>query len=298
MRTSPSTIDRAARIARRQHGVVTRGQLLAAGWSRDRIRRWLAKGLLHRVHRGVYRFGHCAPSVEAAYLAAVLAAGDGAALCGFAAAHLLGARPRAAAPEITGPVDLRLRGVVTRRLVPLAPEDVRVVGGIRATTPARTIVDLAGVASLDALAEIAHRLSVRRRLGAAEVLAAMSRRGRVNGAAKLRAVYEGDTAVLLSRLERRFVAMLRAAALPAPETNRLVQSFYVDCRWPASRLTVELLGYRFHASRHAWQRDQRRAREAYARGDEFRSYTWDDVTKTPGVIVDELTPLLRADRAG
>ena len=49
-----------------------------------------ATGALLPVHRGVYRVGHRAPSVEARYLAAVLACGEGALLSGRAAAHLYG----------------------------------------------------------------------------------------------------------------------------------------------------------------------------------------------------------------
>lgn len=286
-------------MARAQHGLVTREKLLAADISPSTVKRWLGKGLLHGVHPGIYRLGHRAPSLEATYLAAVLAAGEEAAICRFAASHLYETLPRRRpAAEVTGPVDLRLRGVITCRLAPLADGDVLVHRGIPVTSPARTLVDLAGSASLDVLAEISHDLSVRHGLAASDVFAAMARRGRVNGAAKLRAVYHGDSVVLLSRLEKGFKALLAGAGLPLPQTNRQEGSFYVDCRWPASGLTVELLGYRFHASRHAWVRDQRRAREAYARGDEFRAYTFDDVHDTPGVVLTELSPLLLVDRAG
>lgn len=296
MRRSSSAIGRAAAIARRQHGVVTRTQLLSAGVSASGVERWLAKRLLHRVHPGVYRLGHRAPSVEATYLAAVLAGGEGVALSGFAAVHLYEAlRRRPPAPEVTGGVDLRLRGVITRRLVPLAPDELRLQRGVPVTSPARTMVDIAGAATLPVLGEVGHHLGVRYRLRADEVFAVMARRGRVNGATKLRAVYEGDAAVLLSRLERKFVRLISEHGLLPPVTNRKVGSFYVDCRWPG--LTVELLGFRFHASRHAWTRDQRRAREAYARGDEFRAYTWDDVDLAPDVVLAELAPLLRRHRA-
>lgn len=295
MRAPSSTIARAAAIARGQHGLVTREQLRAASVSSSAIGRWLEKGLLHRVHPGVYRLGHKAPAREASCLAAVLAAGENTAVCRFAAAHLYEALRHPPAVEITAPVDVRLRGVITRRLAPLSPGDVRTHRGIPVTSPARTIVDLAGAADRATLAEISHHLGVRFGLTADEVFAAMARRGRVNGAGKLRAIYRGDAEVLLSRLERRFVRLLRRAALPLPVTNRKAGSFYVDCRWPG--VTVELLGFRFHASRHAWTRDQRRAREAYARGDDFRTYTWDDVDRTPEVVLAELTPLLAVDRA-
>jgi hypothetical protein len=77
-------------LASGQHGVVTRAQLLRAGVTTQQIRDRVRSGALLREHRGVSRVGHRAPSVEARYLAAVLACGAGACLSGRAAAHLFG----------------------------------------------------------------------------------------------------------------------------------------------------------------------------------------------------------------
>jgi hypothetical protein len=91
MRTQTGTVEEVAgRIAQGQHGVVTRAQLLAAGVSASGIQRRLGKAALLREYPSVYRVGHRAPSVEARYLAAVLACGQGALLSGRAAGHLLG----------------------------------------------------------------------------------------------------------------------------------------------------------------------------------------------------------------
>lgn len=79
-----------ARIAAQQQGVVTRKQLLDAGLSSGAIARRVSKGGLHVEFPGVYRVGHRAPSRDAHYMAAVLACGPGAVLCGQAAANLLG----------------------------------------------------------------------------------------------------------------------------------------------------------------------------------------------------------------
>ena len=54
----------------------------------------------------------------------------------------------------------------------------------------------------------------------------------------------------------------------------------------------ELDRYRYHGSRHAWEQDRRREREAYARGDEFRRYTYGDVFEHPGEMLTELRALL------
>jgi len=107
---------------------------------------------------------------------------------------------------------------------------------------------------------------------------------------RVRAVMSGDAPALLSELERGFIAVLREEQLPLPETNRPAGSFYVDCRWPEHRLTVELDSFRYHNSRRSWEQDRRREREARARGDEFRRYTWADVF--------EQSRLMRADLRG
>jgi hypothetical protein len=57
-------------------------------------------------------------------------------------------------------------------------------------------------------------------------------------------------------------------------------------------LTVELDSFRFHNSRHAWEQDHDREREAYGRGDQFRRYTYRDVCEDPDRMLTELCELL------
>jgi very-short-patch-repair endonuclease len=76
-----------------------------------------------------------------------------------------------------------------------------------------------------------------------------------------------------------------------------VDGRYIDCRWPRQALTVELDGYRYHHSRHAWELDRRREREARARGDEFRRFTYSDVNEEPGPMLAELRGLLSPSAA-
>jgi hypothetical protein len=77
-----------ARIAARQHGIITHSQLIAVGVPRSAISRRLAAGRLHRRHRGVYAVGHRALGNEGRWLAAVLACGEGAVLSHRSAAEL------------------------------------------------------------------------------------------------------------------------------------------------------------------------------------------------------------------
>ena len=189
MRTqSRSAQHEVARIAGRQHGVVTRAQLLATGLSRDAVTRRVRSGVLHRVHPGVYRLGHRAPSVEARYLAAVLACGDGAVLSGLAAAHLFGLLRRTApAPEVTTVKERHVRGVVTRRVRQLDPLDRCRFRNVPVTTPARAVVDLAGVLGLEDLARACHEAAVRHHVTSPQVEASLARRPNGPGAANLRA---------------------------------------------------------------------------------------------------------------
>src|SRR5919198_811135 len=112
-RTVEQVLDQ---IGSSAHGVVTRRELLRAGISDDEIRHRLRTGALIRQHPGVYRVGHRAPSVEARYMAAVRACGDGAVLSGHAAAYLLGLiKGRPPAPGVTAPTERRIAGVRARR---------------------------------------------------------------------------------------------------------------------------------------------------------------------------------------
>jgi hypothetical protein len=241
-----------ARIAGAAHGVVTRVQLARAGITAEEIRHRLSSGALLREYRGVYRVGHRAPSVEARYLAAVRACGEGARLSGRAAAHLLGLlRGAAPAPEVTAPTERRVKGVRTRRSRSIDPRDAMACCAIPVTTVARTLVDLAAELTVDDLARACHEAGVRHGTTPAHVEAVLARRPRAPGATKLREIMRGDVRVTLSKLEARFLARLRAAGLPLPQTNRPASGRRVDCRWPKQRLTAELDSYRYHHSRHA-----------------------------------------------
>jgi very-short-patch-repair endonuclease len=77
-----------------------------------------------------------------------------------------------------------------------------------------------------------------------------------------------------------------------PITNKPAGAHYVDCRWPGLKLTVELDSYRYHHTRHAWEQDRRRDREAYRRGDDIRRYTWTEVFEEPEPMFTELRALI------
>jgi predicted transcriptional regulator of viral defense system len=132
-------------LARRQHGVLTRRNLLALGFSQDAIKHRLAVGRLHPVHRGIYAVGRPELTQEGRWTAAVLASGGDAVLSHGSAAALWGIGPEWRLIEVSvrrrsWP---RLNGVKVRSVPSLTDGDVTVRRGIPITTPMRTVLDQA-----------------------------------------------------------------------------------------------------------------------------------------------------------
>jgi hypothetical protein len=288
MRPESRTVEeKIARQGERAHGVISRGELLALGVSEAGIKRRVKKGSLITQYPGVYRVGHAAPSIEASFMAAVKACGEGSALGIRAGGYLLGLLKRPPRrPEVWTPKQRRIKGIQTRRS--RRKRQVIEVKGIRVTSVPETLVDLAAVLTEDELARACHEAGVRYRTTPRQVEAVLPRNA--PGAAKVRAVMRGDTHVTLSQLEREFLKLLRDAGIPLPITNRVAGGKRVDCRWPDRKLTVELDSYRFHNSRYSWEQDRVRERQARRRGDEFRRYTWRDVTEEPQSVIRDFAP--------
>ena len=171
---------------------------------------------------------------------------------------------------MTSPRQRRVKGLTTHHSRRIDRRDATRWSGIPVTTVARTLVDLAAVLPVDALARACHEAGVRHSTRPSHVEAVLARYPRPKGAAKLRQILHGEVHVTLSKLEARFLERLREAnLLLPPDTNRPAGGHRVDCRWPEQRLTVELDSYRYHRSRHAWDQDRWRERQARARGDDF-----------------------------
>jgi very-short-patch-repair endonuclease len=290
MRGQSRTVEeKMAWLGSRAHGVVTRAELLRAGVSSNGIDRRVRKGALIPQYPGVYRVGHAAPSVDASFIAAVRACGEGAVLRGRAAGFLLSLiKGHPPAPEEITRTERRVNGITTHRCRRLHPRDVITFRCIPVTSVPRTLVDLAAVLTLDALARACHEAGVRYRTTPRHVEAVLWRTA--PGASNLRTVMNGDAHVTLSQLERAFLKLLRDADLPLPVTNRVAGGKRVDCRWPELKLTVELDSYRFHNSRYAWEQDRERERQARNRGDELRRYTWRDITQDAESVIRDFAP--------
>jgi predicted transcriptional regulator of viral defense system len=259
------SLGRVLELAARQHGVVTRAQLLELGLSAPAIKYRLRRGRLHPVHRGVYAVGRPQLTRLGSLNAAVLAAGPGAALSHEQAGEVYGLRGRRRAPiEVTVPAGaMRLRPGIRIHRRALSEADITTRHGIRVTTPVRTLLDLADRLSerqLEAAVNEADRLDL---VDPERLRAAAAGRG----APTLRDLLDRDTFALTdSELERRFLPIVRRAGLPPPLTQQRLNGFRVDFFWPDLALVVETDGLRYHRTPAQQARDRRRDQAHAAAG--------------------------------
>src|SRR3954447_3049664 len=97
-------------VARRQHGVIPRGQLLALGFGREAINHRVRTARLHRVGWGVYAVGRPELTQRGRWMAGVLSCGPQAALSDHDGAALLGiAPPRPGLMHVSVPPERAVR---------------------------------------------------------------------------------------------------------------------------------------------------------------------------------------------
>lgn len=238
-----------ARIAARQEGLVTTNQLERIGLSTSAIAKRVRAGRLHRVHRGVYAVGHGALSRAGTWLAAVLAAGEGAALSHESAAAHWNMWPRngAVSTHVVAPRRVRSFDAVTvhscRRL---ERREMCRRFGIPVTTVARTVLDLAEQCTAWQVAAAIHEAEFRNRFRVRELERLLVRyRGRqavttVRRALDIRA---GGSQGTKSQLEDDFLARALVRGLH-PEVNVAIQLsdgvLWPDFLWRSIRLIVEV----------------------------------------------------------
>jgi very-short-patch-repair endonuclease len=262
-----------ARIAGRQHGVITTGQLLNAGVISSGISDRVAAGRLHRIHRGVYAVGHPNISNEGRWMAAVLAVGEGAVLSHRSAAALWRVLPPAEVTEVTisGSAGRKRRpGIRLHRSRTLSPADSTHQAGIPVTKPARTLADL-------------------RRVLPAEPFAAALRQAEYLRLPLGESVAPDHTR---SELESRFLALVRRHRLPRPDVNVRVDRFVVDFLWRPKRLIVELDGWRSHGTPSAFETDRARDTRLKLLGYEVLRFTWRHVDDDGAAVVRTVRELL------
>lgn len=241
--------------------MVAAEQLLALGVSRGAIKHQVAKRRLLRVHQGVYAVGHEALTDRSRMVAALLAAGPGAALSHRTAAYLwklLPSMPQCVETTLTDRAPRARPGLVVHRARTL--ETTR-HDGLLTTTPLATIGQLRGTEADRARAE-------------ALVLRLIPRTA------------DDHAEPTRSEMERALLRTLERAGLPRPLVNAVLLGHEVDFHWPEHRLVVETDGWAAHRSRRAFERDRARDAELQAAGYRVIRFTWRQIRdETVKVVV-------------
>jgi very-short-patch-repair endonuclease len=294
-------------LAARQHGVVARRQLLAAGLGRDAIDHRLGNGRLTKVARGVYALGHRELRREGLVLAEVLAVGDEAFASHRTAAALWGLRPWGGSfVEITK----RGRGGVRRRrgrfvhcTLDLPPSEVTSERRIPATTVARTLLDLAAVVPPHHLRRSVERAEQAELFDLAAVDAVLDAHPRRAGHRALTLLLADmrshGVSTTRSTLEALVLQLCIGHSLPRPQVNRYDGIRESDFRWPAHRLIVEVDSWTFHGrTRRAFDADRARDRRLLREGWRVARFTDRQILANPAGVAAELRALLVASHIG
>jgi hypothetical protein len=284
-------------LAQRQHGNLTVEQLHACGLTMSAIGYRSRQKRLFRVHHGVYALGRppSLPLERAA--AAVLACGPGAALSHQSAFTLWGFTNEWSFPmHVTSAKRHKRPGITTHEAPGLQPADVRTQLGIRATSPARALLDCAPELPerrLHRTAADARRAGL---LHPAAIIDVTERFSTHPGASHLRAVLTELKNPTRSEFEQAFLVFCRAHQLPTPLVNVQVAGHEVDAFFPEHGLIVELDGWEFHRDRHAFEEDRDRDADALALGLLTVRVTWDRMTRRAGQEAQRLRRILEALR--
>lgn len=291
-------------LANRQHGAISRQQLIVGGLGVRTICRRVEAGQLHRIYRGVYVFGDGRVNRRTEWTAAVLACGEGALLSHRSACSLWGlARFRKGPIDVTSATG-RQRSRIAVHEGAICNEDRAVVDRIPVTTVARTLFDFAEIADEEGLRSAAEEADRLRILNIPDLEAVCAR---CPGRRALRPVRRLIDEVRTphdtqSPLEDRVIDLCREYDLPMPITGATVLGREVDAFWPDRKLMVEADSWQFHGHREAFERDRVRDASMQTEGYRVIRLTHRRLERERAKVAGQLSRLLgqpsREGRAG
>jgi very-short-patch-repair endonuclease len=236
--------------------------------TRGAIKHRARTGRLIRVHRGVYAVGHEALSDRGRMVAALIAAGPGAALSHRTAAYLwklIRSMPQFVEVTVSGRRPRSRQGLV----IHAGAVETRVRDGLPVTTPLQTIAQLPP--------------ELRDRARAEALVLKLIPRSADDHAEPTR-----------SELERALLPALKKAGLPRPISNCEVLGCEVDFFWPDHGLVVETDGWSTHGHRRAFESDRARDARLQAHGYTVVRFTWRQVIHETLLVTVRIAQLLTA----
>ena len=185
-------------------------------------------------------------------------------------------------------------GIKVHQARRLQPRDRDLVGGIPATSVARALLEHAGQATEFELRRAWEELDRAGLLRLAEIDDVCSRGNGCSGVAALRALRREALIApeTRSELERLFLELIRAAGLPEPAMNVLVEGFLVDAVWFEQRVVIELDGFGYHRHRAQFERDYDRDQALRLAGFEVHRVSWKQLRERPDLVIEVVPRLL------
>jgi hypothetical protein len=239
-------------LAARQHGHVTRRQLLDLGLGSEAIDYRRSAGELISVHAGVYAVGY--PRVEpvARAAAAVLACGHGAVLSHASAAALWGLGRWPDMPEVTSRSDHRQLGIWMHRTRSLRRDEIRMRLGIWVTSAGRTTGDIAPRLTDKQLTRAVQEARLNHHLKPT-ALDQLGRRCR-----RIQQLVDPDQNPTRSGLEDEFLRWIRRHKLPMPTINVKADGMEVDAKFTTERVILEVDSWEYHGDPITFRSDAER----------------------------------------
>ncbi len=284
-------------IAKRQGGAIRTDQLLAAGFSRTRIKAQLAAQRWQRIHPRVHALFTGPPPRETQLWAAVLYAGEGAALSHESAAEVWGLA------EPMDPIHVTIPG--RRRVTPQPGLRIHRSSWLDdARHPTRrpprtrvedTVLDLIDKAkTLDEVITWITRACQRRRTTPHRLHAALDARPRMSWRELTTSILTDVAEGAETPLELEYVRRVeRPHNLPsAQRQRRIAAAHWVDAIYEDQRLIVELDGRLGHAEEGVF-RDHKRDNRSTERGYATLRFGWTDVVGNSCAIAEQVRRALR-----
>lgn len=294
-------IDRIAiDLATSQGGVLTRSQALALGFTRHQIEYRLSTGRWQRVADLGYRLLPSKDDFDQLLAATSLLP---AAVVSHESAGALHSFPGLKDAPATVSVHSRtthtFEGVLVRRYHDLQDQHCINHRGMRVTTPARTLFDLAASYGDRRLLWIANVLIDSERVSVSEleeVLVSVGRRGKP-GTQRMRQLLAtfglGSDSSELERRGRLLLPRCGRGCEPVAEFEiPWLPRRRFDDAYPRHTVAIEWDSVRYHGQRDSFENDRQRDRSALERGWSVLRFTWIDVTERADDVTASVSAVL------
>jgi very-short-patch-repair endonuclease len=279
-------------VAASQYGAFTPAQAMGAGMPIRTFRRRVANGIFLPTRLPeVYRLASSEETWHQRLWVAHLWGGEVSAISHASAGALY------VLDEFEpGPVELSVprgtkhvvRGIRLHQ-ARLRSGDVRVIDGLRVTSPERTLLDIAATRRVEVAEDAAEDAFYKGLTIPEKVLGRI--KGQPGSAALRQYIQErGDGRPMARKLERAFWRLMRKAGLAKVLTRQFEvridgERFFIDAAAPDLRLAFECDGLGKRTSRSATNAEYRRQNLLILNGWTVVRFTWDEVMHDPDFVV-------------